>query len=89
MNVDIQKHIGYYICLVFIGALGLFLISQTAYDKKLQMVIVVFTALFYSGWGILHHCLHHDLHIKIVVEYVLIGCLGMIIALFFLRGGQL
>lgn len=51
------------------------------------MLAVVITSLFYVGWGILHHFVHHDLNAKIVVEYVLIGSLGMTVVLFIIKGG--
>lgn len=35
-------------------------------------ILVIFTAL-YIIWGIYHHATHGDLHIKIVLEYILIG----------------
>lgn len=82
----IKKHFGYYFSLVIILSLGTFLSFQTSYDRQLQMLIVIMMVFFYVGWGILHHLLEHDLSIKIVIEYVLIGSLAMSIILFLVRG---
>jgi hypothetical protein len=44
-----------------------------------QMMIVETTALLYFLWGMTVHYLEGDLHIKIVVEYLLIASLVVII----------
>lgn len=82
------KHHGkYFISLLSVFALCVFAITQTTYSKDIQMLIVMLAALLYVGLGIAHHITHHDLSAKIVIEYTLIGSLGMSIVLFFLRGG--
>jgi hypothetical protein len=57
---------------------------MTAYDKALQMAVLVLLSLFYVIWGLLHHFMYHDVHIKVVLEYILIGALGISIAFFIL-----
>lgn len=79
----------YYFVLILILFLGFSLGIVVSADKQLQMVVVLLTAFFYLVWGILHHRLHHDLSLKIVIEYVLIGSLGMSVVFFLLRGGSL
>lgn len=85
MIVNFKNHWYYYLSLLGIVFLGVFLAFQLAYDRRLQVFVVVATALFYVFWGILHHFLEHDLNIKIVVEYILVGSLGMTIVLFLLK----
>lgn len=87
MHIKVQKHLLYYFFLTAILILGIFFSVQFSYNKQLQMLMVVITSLFYVGWGILHHYVHHDLNAKIVIEYVLIGSLGMTIVLFIIKGG--
>lgn len=82
----IKKHLGYYLSLTVILALGIFLSFQTSYDRQLQMLIITIMAFFYVAWSILHHLLEHDLSVKIVIEYVLIGSLAMSVVLFLIRG---
>lgn len=82
-----NSHLGYYISLTVLLLLGFTLASLFSFDKKLQMIIVVITVLFYVVWGILHHLINHDLSIKIVVEYILIGSLGLTAVFFLLKGG--
>jgi len=78
------KHFWYYFALICVEISGLFAIVYFAYDKYLQMLVVSAMALFYVVWAVLHHQLHHDLQRKIVIEYILIGILGVLIVLFFL-----
>lgn len=83
----ISKHIGYYISLILILTFGFILVYVNSSNKSFQIEIVIAITLFYILWGILHHLLNHDLNTKIVIEYILIGCLGLGIMLFLLKGG--
>ncbi len=87
MFKKINEHAAYYISLIAIFALGIFLMSSAAPKKQLQMQIFVIMAFFYVVWGVLHHFINHELSAKIVVEYILIGTLGVAIMFFLLKGG--
>lgn len=81
------KHGHYYIALFLIlvsGGVGVLLSSS---NRAIEISFVVLTSLSYVFWGILHHALHHDTSAKIVIEYVLMGSLGMAILLFIVKGG--
>ncbi|MFH1832577.1 MAG: hypothetical protein ABH816_00220 [Candidatus Levyibacteriota bacterium] len=83
--ISFKKHLIYYSSLFAILSLGFVITFNLAPDKRLQTMGVVMTAFFYVTWGILHHFINHDLTVKIVVEYILIGSLGMTIVLFLLK----
>jgi hypothetical protein len=51
-----------------------------SYDKAFQIAIVVATAAGYVVWGIVHHYIHKDLHLSVIIEYILIAFLGVFIA---------
>jgi lipopolysaccharide export LptBFGC system permease protein LptF len=87
MSKKINEHVLYYISLVIIFALGSLLISSVAPNKLLQLLIFILIAVFYVIWGILHHLINHEITSKIVVEYILIGVLGIAIMFFLLKGG--
>lgn len=87
MYKKINEHVAYYISLIAIFALGAFLIYSVTPNKQLQMLIFVIMAIFYVIWGVLHHFINHELSTKIVVEYILIGTLGIGIMFFLLKGG--
>lgn len=80
------QHIWHYGALVAILTLGTFLTLQTASDRKLQLVVILTTTLFYVLWGVFHHLIEHDLTAKIVIEYVLVGSLGASVVLFLTIG---
>ena len=82
----LEKHIGYYISLFAILGTG-FAIIFLSFDRSLQILSLVLTAFFYVLWGIIHHLIHHNLTAKIVVEYSLMGALGIAIVFFILKGG--
>lgn len=84
MMQTLQDHIIYYISLVLLILLGGILVVVSSPYVKLQMLFVVLTAIFYIAWGIIHHWLHHDLYAKIVIEYVVIGGLGIAVVFFLL-----
>ncbi len=84
MHTKITDHIPYSLSLFAIVGLGVLLALQFSYSKQLQMLVIVITAFLYVGVSILHHKENHDLTAKIVIEYTLIGALGMTIVSFFL-----
>lgn len=84
MLVNIKRHLIYYISLLAILFLGVFFAFQVSYDKQIQVIIVMITALLYILFGLLHHLINHDLNKKIVIEYILMGALGISIILFIL-----
>lgn len=89
MEALIRGHKGYYFSLLSILFLGISLVFGLSYDRKLQILAVFITAFCYLILGIMHHLVHHDLTVRIVVEYVLIVCVGILIYLFILQGGYL
>lgn len=82
----LKNHLGYYLSLLAILTLGLVLTSLFQ-DKQSQILIMTFTVFSYVGWGVIHHKINHELTPKIVVEYVLIGSLGLTLIFFLLKGG--
>lgn len=75
-------HFMHFVVLVLIlfGSIGAFLHLQGNHAS--QLVVGMVSAVSYVAWGIIHHALQKDLHIKIVVEYVLMGAIA--IALLFI-----
>ncbi|MEK9176209.1 MAG: hypothetical protein AAB520_02075 [Patescibacteria group bacterium] len=82
-----KKHFLYYLLLGSVLTFGLVLILSASPDRGLQMLFLGFLSLIYAAIGIAHHLINHDLVFKIVVEYVLIACLGIAIAFFIFKGG--
>ena len=81
----LMKHYGYYAVLILIASFAILFMSRNDLDAQMRMLIIVLITFFYVGWGVLHHYLHHNLTIKIVLEYVLIGSLGITLIFFLIK----
>ena len=80
-----KKHLVYYISLILILFLGFGLASFFPYQKNLEMLFVMLTVFFYVLWGVIHHIVHHSFSIRIMLEYIAIGVLGISLILFVLN----
>ena len=87
MYKKLHNHIGYSISLFLILVFGLILVSLSSPNRPLQMIEITIVTTFYIFWGILHHLVNHDLNVKIVIEYILVGSIGLSMVLFILKGG--
>jgi hypothetical protein len=87
MFTKLKKHLSYYLSLSAILLLGIILIILTSPNIKLQSLVIALTVFFYVLWGILHHLINHELSSRIVIEYVLVGALGLSILFFMMMGG--
>lgn len=69
-----SRHTLYYIFETVILGFGFFVVflSKNVYDKALALFILV---MAYIVIGVVHHKMKHDINLKIVLEYVLIGAL--------------
>lgn len=46
-------------------------------QKRAQFALMVFFIFIYISWGIIHHKADNSLHLKIVLEYILIGAIAL------------
>lgn len=82
-----KNHLSYYLCMLAILITGTLLFAQNGQSRQMQVLIVFLTTFFFVGWAVMHHVINHDITSKIVIEYILMGLLGISIILFFLKGG--
>ena len=71
-----MKH---YLPLLGIMTAGLVGFVTFSYDKAFQAVMLIGIAVSYVVWGIVHHHLHDDLYLIIVLEYIIIATLGLVV----------
>jgi len=83
MFKKISGHSAYYISLVAIFSLS-FLLAYSSPSRSFQIGVVIATTCIYILWGMIHHLVNHDLHLKIVIEYTLIGIFGLTTIFFLL-----
>lgn len=81
-----KQHNWYYLFLFLILVAAVSVISVFAYNKSLQIAILLFVSICYVVLGIIHHVIHHTITTKIVIEYIAIAVLGMSVILFVLQG---
>ena len=84
INLGTKDHIHYYLFLIVVLVSGIFGITQTNV-RQTQITIFALTDIAYILLGVLHHFAHHDLSMRIVLEYILIGALGFSIFLLFFQ----
>lgn len=84
MFLKLYKHSAYYIFLAIILVVGFLLVATNNSNRSFQIGSVVATTFFYVIWGIIHHLINHDLNVKIVIEYILIGIFGLTVIYFLL-----
>ena len=70
-------HIQHYLPLTGILLFGALGFVYFTYDKVFQAAIVLATAAGYFVWGLVHHHIHRDLHLSVVLEYFAIAALGV------------
>lgn len=64
------------VLLMGVGAFRVFSAQTTG-----GVLVALLLAAFYFFWGIVHHFLKKDLHLQVMLEYLLISLLGLIVFL--------
>ena len=82
MMKNIHKHFWHYLVYFLIFGGGLSLLLFTKGNSSLQAMSIIMIAFLYFLWSMVHHYVHHQLHPRVVVEYILIVMLGTILILF-------
>ena len=49
------------------------------YDRMFQMAVAVALAVSYVVWGVVHHYIHKDLYLSVVIEYIVVATLGLVL----------
>jgi disulfide bond formation protein DsbB len=74
-NRQIFHHNAYYFIELLILLFGFGMLFVFGSQLFLELIILGIMLVVYIGMGIMHHKIHHDLHPKIVIEYVLVSIL--------------
>lgn len=73
IHTELKRHLTDYLLLFTSGILFLMGVQIVRAEKtKLFSLLIVFTG-FYIVWGLYHHARKQSLHLKTVIEYILIG----------------
>jgi hypothetical protein len=79
MRKKIAKDIQHYLPLAGLFLLGFFAFLYFSYDQTFQAAVAISVAVAYVVWGIVHHAIHRDLDLSVVIEYIIVACLGLVI----------
>lgn len=70
---EIKKNLLDYLFLFTAGIFFIVFINVFKGERSFQFIILLGFASFYIVWGIYHHIVEDTLHLKTVIEYILIA----------------
>ncbi|MCR4312818.1 MAG: hypothetical protein NUV58_01055 [Candidatus Roizmanbacteria bacterium] len=73
LKKEFKNHSLDYLLLITAGIFFLILLNLFRGQRAVEFFILVSFAFFYIVWGIFHHISNETLHLKTVVEYILIA----------------
>lgn len=74
-----SKHLPHYLSLIGIFVAGFIGFWYFGYDKLFQAAVAIAIAVAYVVWGIVHHYIHKDLYLSVVIEYIVVATLGLVL----------
>lgn len=75
------KHLPHYLSLLGIIAATIVGYVAFSYDKDFQLAVITASCVSYFVWGLVHHYLHRDLSLQVVLEYLVMATLGFVIGI--------
>lgn len=76
---QIKKHPLQFVCLSLILCVGGIAFILSSYNPEMQRNILYTTGVGYFFWSIYHHYKRGDLHISIIIEYLVMILLALIL----------
>lgn len=73
LQKEFRKHTFDYLLFTTAGVFFLIALSIFKGERLLEFIILLAFVSFYIIWGLYHHLLEDSIHLKSVLEYVLIG----------------
>ena len=79
-----MKDFKHFSSLIFILLVGFALFWLFNFNRIAQMGITVALGAVYVIWGMIHHALRKELHLRIILEYLLVAVLACTVVIFLL-----
>ena len=76
-----RENIIHYLVLLVILDLAVAAFFVFSFNRGYQAAVVVIMGILYVAWGIIHHFLSEDFHLRAILEYVLIALLANLVIL--------
>ena len=73
LKKELKNNFFDYLLLITAGIFFLILLNIFRGQRVIEFIVLVSFAFFYIIWGIYHHITNETLHLKTVVEYILIA----------------
>jgi len=70
---EILKHPFDYLLFMTMGVFFILSLHMFRGERLLEFIILLAFVTFYIIWGIYHHLIENTIHLKVVLEYILIG----------------
>ncbi|MGH7203982.1 MAG: hypothetical protein ACREHC_06060 [Candidatus Levyibacteriota bacterium] len=77
-----KEHIGHYLVYLLIFGGGLLLIFLNKQSTPIALSYLFVTVILYFTWTMVHHYMNHQLHPRVVFEYILVIMLGVVLSFF-------
>ncbi len=78
---SLSRHLPHYLSLIGILVASLIGFYAFSYDKNFQAAVAISLAAAYVSWGVVHHAIHKDLYLDVIVEYLVFAILGLVFIL--------
>ncbi len=76
-----SRHLSHYLSLLGLIIFALFGLLMFRYDPTFQTAIAISLSTSFVVWGMVHHWLHENLKLLLVLEYIGVAALGTIVLL--------
>ncbi|PIZ64793.1 hypothetical protein COY14_04000 [Candidatus Roizmanbacteria bacterium CG_4_10_14_0_2_um_filter_36_9] len=73
LKKELQRHPFDYLLFITVGVFFIMALSIFKGERLIEFVILLSFVSFYIIWGIYHHVIQNSIHLKVVLEYLLIG----------------
>ena len=73
LKKELKNHFFDYLLLITAGIFFLILLNIFRGQGVIEFIVLVSFAFFYIIWGVYHHIINETLHLKTVIEYILIA----------------
>lgn len=81
----IKVHHVHYVLLAILLSVGSVIFLSGRGNPLAQFLIGVSMAILYIAWGWVYHFQKKDLHKKVMIEYLLVGCIAIVLMAMVLR----
>ncbi len=79
-----SKDLKHYMALIAFLSFGLAFFLIFNYNRQVQIGITLVMAAVYVVWGIVHHQVKKEFHLRIILEYVLVAFVASVVMIFLL-----